>query len=146
MIVAKQKRTFNISNEEIKTHILKGREKEKARVTGRLGDLTVEEREIENVLKNHRLGEWGLGQTRALFEYDPEQYEKERAAIEEDTLIELRLNKVDGVTERNRDIYKLDYLEEQVIQEREDAEIAAAFRAQPDDDDFGDRDSDAQFD
>ncbi|MCK5600863.1 hypothetical protein KAR91_03280, partial [Candidatus Pacearchaeota archaeon] len=146
MIVAKQKKTFNISNEEIKTHILKGREKEKARVTGRLGDLTVEEREIENVLKNHRLGEWGLGQTRALFEYDPEQYEKERAAIEEDTLTELRLNKVDGVTERNRDIYKLDYLEEQVIQEREDAEIAAAFRAQPDDDDFGDRDSDAQFD
>ena len=48
----------------------KGKEKEKNKITKRLGDLTVEEREVENILKNQRLGDWSLGQTRALYEYD----------------------------------------------------------------------------
>lgn len=145
-ILSKRKKTLNVSNEEIKDHILKARESEKTKVTKRLGDLTVEEREVQNILKNHRLGEWSLGQTRALFEYNPEQYEIERSEIEQDTLAALRLGKVDGVTERNRDIYRLEYLEDQVAEEQQAQETFDAFRAQPDDDDFGERDSDAQFD
>ena len=37
-------------------------------------------------MKNQRLGRWNLGQTRALFEYDAEQYEKERIELEKDML------------------------------------------------------------
>ena len=70
-------------------------------------------------MKNHRLGEWGVGQTKALFVYDETQYDKERAEIEQDAINEMKLNGFDDVTERNREIFKMDYLEEQ----RVDAEI-----------------------
>jgi len=96
-------------------------------------------------LKKHRLGNWSLGQTRALFEYDADQYDKERKEIEDDFLMELRLNKRDEVTERNREIYRLEEIEEQVQQERRNSEIQASFAAMADDDDFGDRDGDEYF-
>ena len=42
----------------------------------RLGDLTVEEREIEDLMKSYSLGDWGLGKTRAVYEYDENQYDE----------------------------------------------------------------------
>ena len=144
-IMQNQKNKLNINNEDIIKNVLKAKEKEKNKVTKRLGDLTVEEREIENILKNHRLGNWNLGQTRALFEYDADQYDKERKEIEDDFLMELRLNKRDEVTDRNREIYRLEEIEEQVQQERRNSEIQTSFAAMADDDDFGDRDGDEYF-
>ena len=41
--------------------VLKSKEKEKAKITKRLGDLSVDERRIEDTMKNHRLGKWGVG-------------------------------------------------------------------------------------
>ena len=144
-ILGAHKKIVNISNDEIKQHVLKAKEKEKAKITGRLGDMTVEEREVEDLLKNHRLGDWGLGQTRALFEYDPDQYEKERAALERDALEELKVGAMDGVTERNRDIYRMEHLEEEAAAARSAAEQYAAIQALPDDDDYGERDGDEAY-
>jgi hypothetical protein len=144
-VMGTHKKLINISNDEIKQHILKAKEKEKAKITGRLGDMTVEEREVEDLLKNHRLGDWGLGQTRALFEYDPEQYDKERAALEQDALDELKVGVMDGVTERNRDIYRMEHLEEEAAKAQVAGEQHAAMLALPDDDDYGDRDGDEAF-
>ena len=144
-VMGTHKKLINISNDEIKQHILKAKEKEKAKITGRLGDMTVEEREVEDLLKNHRLGDWGLGQTRALFEYDPEQYDKERAALEQDALDELKVGVMDGVTERNRDIYRMEHLEEEATKAQVAGEQHAAMLALPDDDDYGDRDGDEAF-
>ena len=140
-----QKKKFNLNNEDIVRNVLKAKEKEKNKITKRLGDLTVEEREVENILKNQRLGDWSLGQTRALYEYDAEQYDKERQEIEDDMLMELRLNRNDEVTERNREIYRLEAIEEQVQRERVNAEMMAMFNAMPEDDDYGDRDGDEGY-
>tara|TARA_Y100000768_G_scaffold70397_1_gene49594 strand:- start:1320 stop:2240 length:921 start_codon:yes stop_codon:yes gene_type:complete len=140
-----QKKKFNLNNEDIVRNVLKAKEKEKNKITKRLGDLTVEEREVENILKNQRLGDWSLGQTRALYEYDAEQYDKERQEIEDDMLMELRLNRNDEVTERNREIYRLEAIEEQVQRERVNAEMMAMFNAMPEDDDYGDRDGDEAY-
>jgi len=140
-----QKKKFNLNNEDIVRNVLKAKEKEKNKITRRLGDLTVEEREVENILKNQRLGDWSLGQTRALYEYDAEQYDKERQEIEDDMLMELRLNRNDEVTERNREIYRLEAIEEQVQRERVNAEMMAMFNAMPEDDDYGDRDGDEGY-
>ena len=46
-----------------------------------LGELTIEQRKVENLKKKHRIGDWNLGQKRALFEYDKDQYDKERMQI-----------------------------------------------------------------
>lgn len=144
-IMESQKKKMDLNNEDIVKNVLKAKEKEKNKITKRLGDLTVEEREVENILKNQRLGNWSLGQTRALYEYDADQYDKERQEIEDDMLMELRLNRNDEVTERNREIYRLEAIEEQVQRERVNAELMASFAAMPDDDDYGDRDGDEGF-
>ena len=94
-------------------------------------------------MKEHRLGKWGVGQTRALFVYDEDQYEKERHELEQDALAELRLDNTDGVTNRLRDIYRMEHLEEQVVADRIQNELNAEIMAMPGDDDFGERDDDA---
>ena len=144
-IIESQKKKLDLNNEDIVKNVLKAKEKEKNKITKRLGDLTVEEREVENILKNQRLGNWSLGQTRALYEYDAEQYDKERQEIEDDMLMELRLNRNDEVTGRNREIYRLEAIEEQVQRERVNAELMASFAAMADDDDYGERDGDEGY-
>ena len=124
---------------------MKAKEKEKNKITKNLGDLTKPERGVENILKEHRLGKWSLGQTKALYQYDVNQYDKERQEIEDDMLMELRLNYRDEVTERNREIYRLEEVEEQVNRERMNAELMGAFAAMPDDDDYGERDGDEGY-
>ncbi len=108
-----------------------------------MGDLSVDELEVDNIMQQHRLGPWSLGQTRALYEYDEDQYEKERVELEKDALMELRLGRIDVVTEGNRDIYAMEEVQEQAMRERVQNELMATFRAMGDDDDFGERDSDA---
>ena len=117
------KKLLNVDNETLNKRVLKSKEKEKSKITLRLKDLTVEEREIENIMKNHSLGDWGVGQTRAIFEYDDKQYDKERREIEQDALTELKSGIRDEVTEFNRDIYKMEYLEKMAEDHRINAEI-----------------------
>ena len=74
-------------------------------------------------MKNHSLGDWSIGQTRAIFEYDDKQYDKEREELEQDALTELKSGIRDEVTEFNRDIYKMEYLEKMAEEHRINAEI-----------------------
>ena len=142
-IMHKQKKVLNISNKDINENVLKSKEKEKAKITKNLGDLSVEERKVQDIMKNHRIGEWSLGQTSALYIYDENQYEKERMEIMEDALRELELGGIDGVSERNSQIISFDLDQERAVQARINRELNAAIMANGDDDDFGDRDDDA---
>ena len=106
------KKRLNLNNTDIHDKILRRKEKEKKKMTDSLKALSHEQRAIENLLKTHRLGRWSVGMTRALFEYDEQQYDKERQEIEKDALLEMQLGKMDDVTEMNMDIYKLDLMSE----------------------------------
>ena len=117
------KKILNVDSETVNKRVLKSKEKEKSKITLRLKDLTVEEREIENIMKNHSLGDWSIGQTRAIFEYDDKQYDKEREELEQDALTELKSGIRDEVTEFNRDIYKMEYLEKMAEEHRISAEV-----------------------
>ena len=138
------KKIINMNNQNIHDKILKAKEKEKNKITQTLKDLSIEQRKIENVLKTHRLGKWNVGQTRALFEYDANQYEKERAELEADALLEHKLGKMDEVTAMNRDIYRLDLIREQEA-EKAAWQEATDISDLPEDDDYGDRDGDEGF-
>ena len=138
-VLKKQKSITNISNEQINLAVSKSKEKEKAKITKNLGDLTVEERKVQDIMKNHRIGDWSLGQTRALFVYDENQYEKERHELEVDALNEMMINGIDGVTERTKELYALDWADQQLENQRVESEIGAEILAQGDDDDMGDR-------
>ena len=134
-ILKNQKSVINISNEEINLNVNKSKEKEKSKITKNLGDLTVEERKVQDIMKNHKIGDWSLGQTRALFVYDEDQYEKERHELEVDALNEMQIDAMDGVTERTREIYQLDWANEQLEDQQMQNEIGNAILQQGDDDD-----------
>ena len=142
-IMHRQKRVLNVSNYDINQNVLKSKEKEKSKITKNLGDLSVEERKVQDLMKNHRIGEWNLGQTRALYIYDENQYEKERHEIMEDALKELALGAIDGVTDRNFQIISMDLDREQAVATRINNELNAAIMANVDDNDFGERDDEA---
>ena len=73
--------------------------------------MTEEQRRIENIKKNHRLGEWSVGLSRAIYEYDENQYDKEREEMEKIALQEIELGIVDDITNEQRDIYMMEHLE-----------------------------------
>ena len=78
----KYKKILSRTKDYINKEVLKAKEKEKAGITKRLGDLTVEQREVENIHKNQSLGVWSVGLTRAIYEYDDDQFDKEFMARE----------------------------------------------------------------
>ena len=66
------------------------------------------------------MGRWSFGKSRAVFEYDPEQFDKERNEIERIALLEKRSGNIDDVTIANMEILNVgneiyDYLEESMI-------------------------------
>ena len=140
----RQKKQLNINNTMIYARMLATRNKEKDKIIHTLKELSIQQREIENILKNHRLGKWNIGLTRALYEYDEDQYEKERDMAEQDALMEIKLGKMGDDLEMTRDIYKLDLLEEE---EADKAAAAEAFDISnlPEDDDYGERDGDEGY-
>ena len=114
----KKKKMLNISKDKIKKNVLKSKVKEKNIITERLRNMTVEQRQIENLKKNHKLGDWNVGQTRAIFEYDENQYDKERKQMESRYELELKLGLTDDVSLEQRDIYMMDHLEKAAIDKR----------------------------
>ena len=111
----KYKNILSRTKEYITKQVLKSKEKEKAGITKRLGDLTVEQREVENIHKNQSLGIWSVGKTRAIYEYDDDQFDKEFIAREKLESLEKKVGQ-DASDQ-------LSHLEDQAIQNRIDAEL-----------------------
>ena len=130
-ILESYKKMLNITTEEVTKNVLKSKEKEKSKITLRLRDLADEERKVENIMKNHSLGDWSIGQTRAIFEYDENQYDKEREELDNTALMELKMGIRDEITEFSSEIYDLkmidsdalDFMEQQDIQKQIDSEV-----------------------
>ena len=111
--VENYKKLLNVSAETINKNVLKTKTKEKEGIVKRLGDLTVEEREIEDIMKNSSLGDWSLGRTKAIFEYDELQYDKEREKMDSEALLELQSGGLDDVSEFAGEIYNIPRILEQ---------------------------------
>ena len=144
LTLGKHKKTLNLSNDIIREKSLKSREREKNKMTRELGLLAPGEREIEDLLKTHKLGRWSIGLTKALFEYDQEQYDKEQQEIERDAAAERELTQMGVATDMNKNLYRMDVVAEQQAQAQAMRE-AYDISDLPDDDDYGDRDGDEQF-
>jgi len=147
--IEKYKNLLNVSAETINKNVLKTKTKEKEQVVKRLGDLTVEQREIEDIMKNSSLGDWSLGRTKAIFEYDENQYDKEREKMDSDALMELRSGGLDDVSEFVGEIFNipsiLDKMDGDEITRRIESEVYN-LEGLADDDDYQDRDGDNQGD
>jgi len=125
-IEEENKKTVNLSYAEIIQFVNRSKEKEKRGIIKYLGDMTIEERGIENMFKNYRLGRWNVGQQTGLFKYDKDTYDRERGELMSRAIDELDAGTTDVVTERAMDIYEMP-MDLKDLEEKDNAEIDAFY-------------------
>jgi len=136
---------INSGYKKVKDKINMAKEKEKDIITDFLKNLTDEEREIENILKNNKLEKWNKGLQKGLTQYVKENYDEEREALEKQALKERKLQQNNNVTAMNRELYNLDNDENEARDEAIDKEEYSMSNI-PDDDDFDyDNDQDGDY-
>jgi hypothetical protein len=115
------KSTIDYTYNEIIRLTNRSKQQEKEGIIKYLGDMSIQERKVEDMFKNYRLGCWNVGQQTGLIEYDKDTYDRERNEL----LQQLYENGGDdNGTEMVRDIYDIeregmDYDEDEI----EDADI-----------------------
>jgi hypothetical protein len=113
------KNLINLSYKQLMEKVGRSKEKEKKNIIRNLGNMDIEERRVENMLKNFRIGRWNVGQQKGLVQYDKDTYNRERNEIIMDALEEIESGRPDVVTEMMRDIYEIENTEEQQADEEE---------------------------
>ena len=139
---------YNLINngyKKVREKINMAKEKEKDLITDFLKNLSDEEREIENILKNNRLEKWNKGMQKGLTQYVKENYDEEREALDKQALKERKLQQNNNVTAMNRELYNLDNDETEARDQAIDEE-EYSLQDVPDDDDFNyDNDQDGDY-
>ena len=74
-IMMDTKETINVSYENIQSKVFKSKEAEKYNVTDEFKKIDEEAREIENILKNNKLGLWNKGLKKGLKQYVKDDFE-----------------------------------------------------------------------
>ena len=139
------KKAMNWTYEQIMERVLRSKEREKDNITSYLKNMTDEEREIENLFKNNKLERWSKGLQKGLTQYVKETYDEEREELEKQALRERKLGQTSVVTDMNREIYNLDLIAEDSINddiEKEEYDMSHL----PDDDDYGENDDGGMLD
>ena len=111
-IICNDKKVVNYNYKSMLDRVLRAREKEKDDITSRLKHMTDEEREVETIFKNQQLERWNKGLQKGLVSYQKGTYDEEREAMENQMVIDARLNKNKDVSDMNREMYRFDMLEE----------------------------------
>ena len=135
-----KKKALNLSLQDIKNNVNKEKEKEKQfDFTDKLANMDNEERELNNLFKNHNLGDWGKGKEKGITQYDKEFFDKEVKEREKRIIMERNLANNPDVTNMNLNIFAMEY--------EEDAHVAAEIEFDalnlhdiPEDDDTGEMD------
>jgi hypothetical protein len=138
MIIEKDKKAINYNEQIVFDKINRAKDIEKDDIVEELGDLSIEEREIQHLFKSLKIGRWGQGLQKGLTRYDPTFYDSEITDMErrEAKRNNLREN---GATDRNVDILEV----ENDMQERDSIDIENeeySLANLPEDDDYGDND------
>jgi hypothetical protein len=82
-IMNDHKAISSISYQTVMDYVYKSQEREKNSMTDTLKSLTDEERNVNTVMKISKLGEWGVGLKKSLFNYDKDRSDDDRQAQEE---------------------------------------------------------------
>jgi hypothetical protein len=140
-MIEKDKAAINFNLANIKEKLTRVKDKEKDGVVERIGAMSVGERQLENMMKTHKMGIWSRGTSQTgIVIYDQDYYDEERDEMEKIAQKERQLGRKDYVTDMNREIYVMDAMEA----DRTAAEIEAheldMSSGIPEDDDAGDDD------
>lgn len=138
------KKTIAYNYKAVMNKVYKAKEQEKTDITDYLKEMSAEEREVENIFKNNKLGRWSTGLQKGFRTYQSNTYDQERDAIEQQAIMERKLGKNNVVTDMNRDIYMLDMIQEQATADEINAEVYSLSNL-ANDDDYGDLDGDEGY-
>ena len=134
---------YNVNS--IINKITKSKEQEKESITEYLKNLSDEERKIENIFKNNKLEQWGIGLQKGMTQYVKETYDSEMAKMEQQAIMDIKLGEK-GITEMNKEIFNFEMaLNNEIEQGIETEEFNMANIADDDDyepDDIGGIDDD----
>ena len=141
-IIEKDKAAINFNLANIKEKLTRVKDKEKDGVVARIGEMSVGERQLENMMKTHKMGIWSRGTSQTgIVIYDQDYYDEERDEMEKIAQKERQLGRRDYVTDMNREIYVMDALEaDRSAAEIESHELDMSSGI-PEDDDAGDDDT-----
>ena len=70
--------SFRLNADDIRIEIARRAEKEKMLIISKFDSMSPEEKAIEGMKKRLGLGDWAIGGTKAIYLYNPEQYERDR--------------------------------------------------------------------
>ena len=126
-----------VALDNLRRRLLVAKEKEKNQITDFLKDMSDEQREIENLMKNNKLGNWAKGQSKEIYSYTKDAYDSEMAALEQQESDDVQLQDALGRVRVGAEIAEF-YADPDV---REALDMSGL----PEDDDFGDRDGDEDF-
>ena len=121
-MVSTNKKAINYNYKLLSDLLIRSKEKEKDNMTKYFENKTQEERDIETLFMNNRLEQWGVGQQKGLHTYMKDTYDKERDEIDRIASHEVELNKRNIVTDMNRDIFMLDMIAEENMNDQIDNE------------------------
>jgi len=111
-ISKKEKNIINLNTQMIRNKINRKKDQERHKLTSNLRDMNREQREIENLFKNHRLERWNKGLQKGLTQYVGKTYDEERQDREKEQIIERQWEDsglLDQAISADRDIMMLEH-------------------------------------
>jgi hypothetical protein len=138
-MICKEKNKINLNREMIKEKINRAKDKERHKITTTLKEMDKEQRQIENLFKNHRLERWNKGQQKGLTQYVAKTYDEEREEREKDDILERHLEQRELMGQAmtaDRDIARLEEEQNQLVENRINQEVDS-LADMPEDDDYG---------
>ena len=106
------KNIIDKSYDDIQDYIFNLKEKEKNLITDRQERLEGEEKDVDALMKKHKLGIWGKGLSKGLTQYVKENYDNEREFRDQMNEIENKLNNKNGFNNDTSGLYDSDIFEE----------------------------------
>ncbi len=134
-IMMRNKDTINVSYDDVEDKVFKQKEAEKYDFTDRLKGVTEEQREVDNILKFHKLGPlYSIGLSKGIKNYDPDNFDHDKEVAEKVAEIQRKIKK-SGLASQDEDFDLNDALNEMQLEKDIATDLAADFNPTDDYDD-----------
>ena len=106
----KNKKAINFSYKNIIQHVRRFKEAEKKSIIESLGKISIEERKIENQLKNYKIGRWNVGQQKGLIQYNEATNDRETKDMISFIMQDMKQGTTDDINDMMIDVYNIELL------------------------------------
>jgi hypothetical protein len=116
-IEIENKSVINYTYEEIIKRVNRSKQREKLSIIEYLGNMSKEERKVEELFKMYKLGRWNVGNQAGLVSYDKNTYDRERDELLNQLQSDETNKQYEQVSEMRREIFDLEKDDEMVQEE-----------------------------